>query len=145
MKDNEKNLYEVSFLAKSDSGAVAVSGYLTSAGAEIVSEDELKKVKLAYPIKGEESATFGSIKCRISKEGILSVEHEAGLNKEILRTMIVVSLPVSASEGRGIGRRTGAEEEAAEASTTTKRSKREKADEVLSNELLEEKLEEILQ
>jgi len=55
MDEQVKKLYEVSFLARSENGAATMVGHLVGAGAEIVNEGSLNKMKLAYPIEKEES------------------------------------------------------------------------------------------
>src|SRR3990170_3295200 len=119
MKENDKKLYEVSFLAKSENGAAIIVKHLTSLGAEGLKEVDLKKMKLAYPMKGEASAFFGCINCELSADSV---------------SKFTDAVPSSSapSESTKPARR--------------KPIKREEPDDgTLSNELLEEKLEEILQ
>ena len=143
MSDKLKKLYEVSFLTQSENGVAPIVGHLTKFGAEEMSEGELRKVKLAYPIDKHESAFFGFINCKLPAESISKINEAAKLDKEILRVMVVEPQPNRGSESdvqsdrgpRDSGR------------TPKQRLSKKEAvgTEALSNELLEEKLEEILQ
>ena len=143
MNDNAKKLYEVSFLAKSENGAALMVGHLTRFGAEILNEGSLKKVKLAYPIEKGESAYFGCMNCKLPTDAISSVNDAVKLDKEIMRILIVGSQPVREKAGGPSLDRTPYESTRV---IEQKSAKRAESDEgALSNELLEEKLEEILQ
>mgnify|MGYP001567162589 FL=1 len=88
MDDSAKKLYDVSFLASSESGAALVVGHLTRFGGEIVEEGSPKRLNLAYPIKREKSAFFSSIKCRLGADSVVSVRDAAKLDNDILRIFI---------------------------------------------------------
>jgi len=143
MKENDKKLYEVSFLAKSENGAAIIVKHLTSLGAEGLKEVDLKKMKLAYPMKGEASAFFGCINCELSADSVSKFTDAVKLEGEIIRTLIVEPQPAR--------NRTAEVPSSSAPSESTKPARRkpikreEPDDGTLSNELLEEKLEEILQ
>lgn len=142
MDEQVKKLYEVSFLARSENGAAAMVRHLVGSGAEIVNEGSLNKVKLAYPIEKEESAYFGCITCSIPTEAVSGVHDAVRLDKEIMRLMILTPTVVKESvESKRAP-------QAPEFSRGTVRPRASSVDveekSALSNELLEEKLEEIL-
>lgn len=143
MSDQAKKMYEVSFLARSENGAALVVGHLTSYGAEIVNEGNLNNMKLAYPINNLESAYFGCISCLMLVDSVSKVYDAVRLDDEIVRMLILTAPAV----------RESVETQAKQPTTQrlprrTVRPKVEKeiSDEkgTISNELLEEKLEEIL-
>lgn len=142
MDEQAKKLYEVSFLAKSENGAATMVGHLVASGAQIVNEGDLNKMKLAYPIEKEESAYFGCITCSIPTQAVSKVYDAVRLDKEIMRVMILTPTVIrenAESKGRP---------QMPELPGGAIRPKTPKVDAeekpVLSNELLEEKLEEIL-
>jgi len=143
MEENSKKTYEVSFLAKSENGAATMVGHLKSAGADIANEGRLSKMRLAYPIDRQGSAYFGCITCSLEAESVSKIHDAIRLDDEIMRILILspslkkeeVKKP-SSYEGRRVD----------EVSSEVKSVKKDdSADGTLSNELLEEKLEEILQ
>ena len=143
MNDDVKKLYEVSFLAKDESGAAAMTGYLTRFGAENLKTAELKKIKLAYPIKKETSAYLGSIMCELAMDTVAKVNDAVKLDKEIIRILVVEPQLFSAEATETPSSRAPRE---MDRGTRRKTVKKEEAEsEAISNELLEEKLEEILQ
>jgi len=144
MNDSDKKTYEVSFLSKSENGGAAMVGHITRFGAEISNEGKLRKVQLAYPINKHESAFFGSINCKLPTDSVSKINDSVKLDEEIMRILIVEpqthkdTVPSAGREGPGY------EPTPQESKEPT--AKKKDADEArLSNELLEEKLEEILQ
>ncbi len=143
MNDNTKKLYEVSFLAKDESGAAAVVQHLTRFSAENIKQNEIKKIKLTYPIRKETSAFLCSINCELPMDSVAKVSDSVKLDKNILRMLIVEPQETSGAVIEPISGRASREPEKV---TRIKPTKRENADsEGISNKLLEEKLEEILQ
>ena len=143
MNDDIKKLYDVSFLAKSESGAAVVVSHLIRFGGEIVEEGNPKKMNLAYPIKTEKSAFFSSIKCKLGADSVTSVRDAMKLDKDVLRIFITEPNTIGEkSEGQSF-RRVSEKSDVAATQTQSKRETRD--DGIVSNELLEEKLEEILQ
>lgn len=143
MNDQAKKKYEVSFLSKSESGAALVVGHLTGYGAEIVNEGNLSNMKLAYPINKQESAYFGCISCYMPTDSISKVHDAVRLDKEILR-MLILSAP-AARENIDVQIRQPMTQGLPKKTQRPRMEKQESVEkEALSNELLEEKLEEIL-
>lgn len=142
MDEQVKKVYEVSFLARSEDGASAMVGHLVSAGAEIVNEGSLNKMKLAYPIEKEESAYFGCITCSIPTEMVSKIHDAVRLDKEIIRLMILTPNVIKENAGSRKAPQTSESPKGTGRPKTSNTEVEEKA--ALSNELLEEKLEEIL-
>jgi len=143
MEEQLKKIYEIPFLTRTENGAATMVGHLVSQGADIVSEGSLSKLKLSYPIKKEQSAYFGCITCNLSPSAVGKVHDAVRLDDEILRVMILT--PTAArKEGDSTGGRQIAAVSAGERSTADSVEKEGTESPALSNELLEEKLEEIL-
>ena len=143
MNDDIKKLYDVSFLAKSESGAAVVVSHLIRFGGEIMEEGSPKKMNLAYPIKTEKSAFFSSIKCKLGADSVASVRDAMKLDKDVLRIFITEPNTIGEkNEGQSFRR---VSEKSHTATTQTQPKRETRDDGIVSNELLEEKLEEILQ
>ena len=143
MNDNGKKLYDVSFLAKNEGEAALVVSHLKRFGGEIVEEASPKKLNLAYPIKSEKSAFFSSIKCKLDADSVASVRDAAKLDKDILRIFITEPNIIGEKSESQSFRRVSEKSERSDTEISSKRDTRD--DGIVSNELLEEKLEEILQ
>ncbi len=142
MSDKFLKSYEVSFLSKSEKGAAVIVEHLTRFGAEISSEGKIREMKISYPINRNESAYFGCIQCKIPTDAIGGIRDAVKLDKEILRVLIVSPLPERAKGERP--RMTPGVSSEAKGRTGAKEVMKSKPEAALSNDLLEEKLEEIL-
>ena len=142
MDEQVKKIYEVSFLARSENGAAVMVEHLITVGGEIINEGGLNKMKLAYPIEKEESAYFGCITCSIPTEMVSKVHDAVRLDKEILRLMILV--PTVVKKNAGSKKASYTSEPSREGVRSKVSSVEIKEKSAISNELLEEKLEEIL-
>ena len=143
MSENNKKKYEVSFLARSENGAAIIVGHLKRFGAEIINEGEFKKMKLAYPISKEEQAHFGCITCLLDPESISNIHDAVRLDKDIMRILVVSPTSSKEKSGRSMGERP--RETIRKTDRVREATQKDRDKSVLSNELLEEKLEEILQ
>lgn len=126
MEDNNLKDYEIAFLLTSSDSAKELAGFFTQHQAEIFHQPPLTEVRLSYPIKKHVSAQFGFYHFRTSPEVIQKLKDGLVLNQSVLRFMIVtppVKLPAAASQ---------------------QRQERKPAAPVISNEMLEGKLEEML-
>jgi ribosomal protein S6 len=139
----DKKLYEVSFLAKSENGAATMAGHLTRFGAEITDEGSLRKVELAYPINKQLSAYFGSINCKLPADSVSKVNESVKLDEEVMRILIVEPQSEKEKQPQGFDERTEAERGTPSGKRSPKKDT--PTERAVSNELLEEKLEEILQ
>lgn len=147
---DEKNIknYELAFLVDGEDDAHEAVKILNARGAVIVFEGPLKKADLFYPIMKRNSAHFGFFHFQCEAGRVLEIEEDLRLNNKILRHLIVAPpiLPRTASFFRRGPRATSAAKPAeGERSERTDRSEEfPRRQEVVSNEELEEKLEEIL-
>jgi ribosomal protein S6 len=133
MKDTEKNIYEISFLLKSTEEAEAVTKHLAEVGAEILSENKLQEISLAYPINKINKAFFGYSIFNSLPSEIAKLNNSLGLDKKVLRFLIVTP-PITKVQDR--------KQEPVMSAEKPKAAPVREAD--LSNDALEQKLEEIL-
>lgn len=141
MDDKEQKKYEISFLAKGDKDGGEIIELLKKHQISIIGEDNGLKIKLAYPIKKEESAFFSCFQFSAAPDIIKKISDELNFNSRILRFLIITppivkSMAVSAPRAR----RTALFREAAKKVEI----KKEEPQPILTNEELEKKLEEIL-
>ncbi len=137
MDTEEKRKYEIALLTRDEQTALKAADLLSGEGAEIIVGPRPGLIKLAYKIDKEESAFFSFIDFESLPEKIASLEKALKLDKSILRFLIVTPPPAKAV-AKSFGKKPTADSapkpEAAD--DTVKES--------LSNEALEQKLEEIL-
>lgn len=127
-----KQDYELSFLLKESATQAAVLNILRKYQITPSYESSLNQIRLAYPIQRQTSAFFGFCHFSVEPAAIQKIKEELTLTPEILRFLIVAS-PV---RPRAFERKSPAhppEEKSPEPTPP-----------VLTNEALEEKLEEIL-
>ncbi len=145
-EDKDKRAYELALLLKSEDDLASVLTLLRGHSGELVSEPRVKKLALAYKIKGNTEAVFAYATFTAFGEDAKNLEHDLGTRQEVIRFMIILappqperqpSLPPSFPPGRR-GRPVVAR------STSFSESKP-AAPRPLSNEALEKKMEEILQ
>lgn len=138
--------YELSFMLKSDEAAESVSALLKNQGCEILERSQAQKMKLAYPIKKEVSALFLTVVVEILPEKISGLDHQLRLVPEILRFIIITppvekedrsERPMRYSRGKPESPKRIDEPKDTPPSVPAE-------PEILTNELLEKKLEEIL-
>ncbi|MEK7554519.1 MAG: 30S ribosomal protein S6 [Patescibacteria group bacterium] len=96
--DEVRTRYELSFLVRSDGDHAKVSSVLSLHGAEITFQGPVNQIRLAYPIKREESAYFGFFQFTLSRTETAKI-HEA-LNREssVLRFLLIEALPEDVRE-----------------------------------------------
>ena len=133
LNNNEKSEkdYELSFLLKEASHQAAVLNILKKYQIVPAYESPPIQIRLAYPIKKQTSAFFGFCYFRAETEALLKIKEELDLDGEILRFLIIASPAKPAVREKVVPR-----------PPDTKSP--EPAIPTLSNEALEEKLEEIL-
>ena len=138
-KDYEKKEYELSFLLKNKEAESAIESLLGQYGAEIFLKNPSVEIKLAYPVKKHLQAYFGYFQFRSLAETLEKITQSLKLNPSVLRILAVT--PPAVKNGR------------VRKSREDSRTSRVKPIEAvlmpvsggaLSNEALEEKLEEIL-
>ena len=122
--DEEKRDYEIAFLLDSLEAEKELADVLRGYGAEFLHQKSAADTKLAYPIKKHASALFGFYQFRMNPESIKPIKETLILNQKVLRFLIITPPLKAAPQG-------GARPD-------------KKPPQILSNEALEEKLEEIL-
>lgn len=129
MDENQKKSYEISYLLNPNEGSDLMSGLIKDMGLEIISEGGVTEMRLAYPVKKETRANFGYLHFGAEPEVINKLRDSLQLNANVLRFLIVtppfVKTPSRREEGNYRVRPV------------------EEARPEISNDALEEKLEEI--
>jgi ribosomal protein S6 len=154
METESKN-YEIDFLAKSEENRKGIIEILKKYQLSVINEGKISKIKLAFPVKKENFAYLGHLSFSGHPQDVKNLSDQLKTNIEILRFLIVHQPIVKESESEAAEQtpltqtkhlserqknspvRNGISNGARE---TEKISKTE----VLSNEALEKKLEEIL-
>ena len=141
--DEEIKKYEISVLLRAEESAEEVLQHLKRLGAEVVEHSAPAKVKLAYPIKKETTAYFMCVIFSAAPETVVGLQKETLLLPQVLRFLIVTP-PIAKMverERNSYPAKPKPEEPKEQAPEPVKVSAE---PEVLTNELLEKKLEEIL-
>lgn len=135
----EKTLkpYEIGYLVKSEEGARTLIDHLKRQGAEILFEGEIKGIKLSYPIRRLPEAYFGYAHFKINPEVISGLSDALGLDGEIVRFLIVTPPFAKDKSFRPVS-------EPAQPRRAARPRAEPSKEIAASNDLLEEKLEEIL-
>lgn len=134
-----KKTYEISFLANQSEGGTALLPVLKQQGAEISYQSPIQEIRLAYPIKKYKQGYFGFLHFSAEPDNVDKILQSLKLNPVFLRVLIVNS-PVASKTDRAERTprpRTPVAEAAPAISPVA-------AKKTLSNEALEQKLEEIL-
>lgn len=135
----DKREYELSFLLKVKDAEAALETLLKQYEAEVFFKGPLVETRLAYPIKKQSQAYFGYAHFRALPDTAEKLMQSLKLNASVLRALLVTppvaraEKSVRAPEERQIKVKTTAEVVSAAPKSGT-----------LTNEALEEKLEEIL-
>ncbi len=136
-----QKIYDISFIQRSENVGV-VRQIIEKYGGVILNEHPLVKLRLSYPIKKETQGFLGTIECTLPAESVRTVSSDVKLEHDILRFIVNVqnkikeAAPRSSEEG-GLQQR--------KKRTTVPPKPKGGFNTILSNEALQEKLEEILQ
>ena len=144
MQDTElqKRDYELSFLLKMPEAETEIADVLSQHQLEIFEKGPVSEIKLAYPIKKQNSAYFGFCYFRGQPEDAQKVSESLLLKPSVLRYLLITPPVQSKTDaGRRAPRPSAPVKPAAAPAEIDIKPPRQ---EILSNELLEEKLEEIL-
>ncbi|PIR44011.1 hypothetical protein COV23_02225 [Candidatus Wolfebacteria bacterium CG10_big_fil_rev_8_21_14_0_10_31_9] len=143
--DMEKELknYEIGFLFIEETDEREVGDALKGYKAQILHEGIAKKIKLAYPIKKQTSAYFAFIQFSLDPELVKPLSDQIKLNKKVLRALIF-SIPDKQLTKNKETRGEKAERPPREKRKLTEEVVKKNKPEIVDNELLEKKLEEIL-
>ena len=146
----EKKQYEISYLARTETDKDAVLAALNGAGADNFQEGRVTEIKLAYPIKKQTSALFGSVVFEALPEAIAKINDSLKFSEGVLRFLIITP-PAQKAHPRFGGRDKAIEETATAEQVkdeapaeTTKEPAEPEAKEAIDDAALDEKLEEIL-
>ncbi len=140
-----KNNYEIAFWVKEENDS-PVKKLLAKHGGEIVKEKPIQKMRLAYPIKKENFAFFGNAIFSMAPGAVSDFKNELNLTAEILRYFFRKAQRRRASEEaqRESGPNQGPVRERGRSFFGFRSETKKTADQVLTNEALEKKIEEIL-
>lgn len=133
MHQTELKEYEISSVSTSETVLADVKGALEKEQATVSEEGKSVAIRLAYPIRKQTSGFFGFIKFSAYPETITAIEKRVSALPHMLRLLIVTPPPVHVSENERRPQRPV---------TTDKPGTPESAQ--LTNEALEQKIEEIL-
>lgn len=137
--NKEKRDYELSFLLRNSEGAEAVLSILNQYGAEVFNKGSLSETRLAYPIKKQSQAVFGFVHFRAFPDAVDKLMQSLKLNPSVLRTLLVT--PPLLKENRPVKQLSKSDSDSVISESSEKIVVK---GGVLTNEALEEKLEEIL-
>ena len=141
--DQTTTEYEISFLAKGQEGVASVRTLMQDAGITIDQEQEVREMRLAYPIQKETSAMFGFWRVHATHEAIKKIHTEVKLIPEIMRIMVIKD-PPSVRQPYQYTPQTETRERQP-AAPSWQPVAQPTAPEAVTNKELEKKLEEILQ
>ena len=89
MEETTRRAYEISYLLKAEEDIGVIMNLLSQLGAEILNEGAVSEMRLAYPIKKETRAYFGYLHFNLDSELVVKLRDELTLNSKILRFIIV--------------------------------------------------------
>lgn len=145
----EKRIYEVSFLVRAESDVEHLRRLFLQHSADTIHDGGVKKIVPAHKITNDEILFFGFFHISAMPSEAKFLERDLGLTKEVLRSLIVSSPKGKGGETIGSASRRAAtysrerRENQVDRPRTEERQPR--RPDVLSNEALEKKIEEILQ
>ena len=131
---NEKiKEYELAFLLRDAGDRDQLFNSLKKAGAQIYDDGQINQLRLMYPIKKEQSAFFGYCYFKADPGEVFKLKNELDLVPQILRYLIITP-PIMQSN----------RQPKSESREPQSKPDIRKPEKVLTNEALEQKLEEIL-
>lgn len=148
--ETDKKHYEIGFLLKAEDEKSEIAKILKASGAEILEESPVSGIKLAYPIKKESFAYFGSVRFLAEPGAMKEIDQETKNGADILRHIITIypaeKIAKAKRERRQfVGEEKPVREPAQRMGMPSVPARRAKKPESLTNEDLEKKLEEILE
>ena len=87
----EKKQYTISYLVKTESGKEALLKCLNKINVQNLVEGRFTELKLAYPIKKQTSAFFGSITFKALPETIIQIDEQFKSIEDLLRFLIIAN------------------------------------------------------
>ncbi len=138
----KKKIYELTALLKSEETAV-LKDSLQKIGASLLDEKPIVKMQLQYPILKEQFAFQAVLYFTAPEETITILQNDLNLNKGVIRYVVKIPRHSEKDESRtGLSERGGRERGRFTSSHELRETRR---SEMLTNEALEKKIEEILQ
>jgi small subunit ribosomal protein S6 len=134
-EEKDKKEYEIAFWLKDESDLTKIKDLMGNLGIEITHTSEIKRTYFSYPIKKEIEGYFGFVHFKGGSENIASLSHELKVEGSVLRFLISKN-PIKKSEVREVRRQIP--------ETKTVEKVEQKPSDLVTNEELEKKLEEIL-
>ncbi len=111
--------YEISFLVRSEEDAQGLAALLSAHGAQVTDEGQVRKLKLAYPIKHVTDGYFGFLKASLTPENAKTLENAARTDKSVLRLLILADEPAKAAKAADDRKKPVRRERAPKAEPTT--------------------------
>ena len=134
-EEKDKKEYELAFWLKDENDFAKIKSLMDDLGLEITHTSEIRNIQFAYPIKKMTTGYFGFVHFMGSSENAASLNHTLRVEGVCLRYLLSKD-PIKKNEIREMRRQ--APERKAEKPVEQKSS------DVVTNEELEKKLEEIL-
>ncbi len=134
----DKREYELSFLLKSKDAEASLETLLKQYEAEISFKGPVIETRLAYPIKKQSQAYFGYMHFQVLPENAEKIMHSLKLNAAVLRALLVTPPIKRAEKAPRSSEDRQLKAKPAEVAPVVPKNG------ALTNEALEEKLEEIL-
>ena len=134
--DNPKE-YELSFLIRAKEDEASLREAISKAQGHLSFMSEIKQIRLAYSVKKHDSAFFGFYNLTIPSGNIGKIKKDLGLLAQVLR-FLIISPPIK------LLREPARKASPLPAPPVLENKKGKPEETVLTNEALEQKLEEIL-
>lgn len=92
-EEKDKKSYELAVLLKREDDAAHVTQWIGQHNGEITGEPRMKKLALAYKIKGNIEAVF--LSCTFLAAGVdaKELEHDLRTRQEVIRSLIMIAVP----------------------------------------------------
>lgn len=89
MEETTLKAYEIGYLVRSEEAKEILIDHLKRFGAKILSEGEVRSLKLAYPIERLSSACFGYLHFEINPMFLADLNNALKLDNQIVRFLII--------------------------------------------------------
>lgn len=135
-------MYEITFILRQEDSS-EVKKILEKSKADIINEEELKKIHLSYPIKKQNYGFLGIIRFRVDPESVESIFSDMKLSENIIRYM--VNKIKASGEGKIVEQRSIPTKPIGIRKELLGIGARKSIEPILTNEDIEKKIEEISQ
>lgn len=142
-QDESLGTYELTYLVRDEKDAIILRSILDRFEGKVSEEDELRKLQLSYPIEKEQYAFLGVLVFTMERKHSAELTTALNLEERVLRYIITNPIVRTRSEGTEeivLGGSPVASSQKEESPTSAPQESRD----TLSNEALQEKIEEIL-